>query len=236
MCKILVIQHVPHEGLGIIGPALERAGFKADFLEVYRGQKIQRTTEGYSALIVLGGPMGVYEEDTCPFIRPELKLIESALKDRVPTLGICLGSQLLARAAGARVYKGGKKEIGWYKVNLTDKGSSDRLFLGLPDSFTVFQWHGDTFDAPAGGELIASSELFPNQVIRVGPNAYGVQFHLEVTEGMIKEWIEENKEELKGLKGKIDPEQVLINTPANIQTLHKYGHAVISRFLRMVDL
>ena len=234
MARALVIRHVPHEGLGIIKRPLEK-DFTVEYFDMYRGAALPPTTDGYDALIVMGGPMGVYEDDVYPFIRSELRLIESALKKRVPTLGICLGSQLLAKAAGAEVYKGKAKEIGWYKVELDLESGEDWLFLGFPDEFTVFQWHGDTFDLPKGGVRLASSELFPNQVIKVGPCAYGIQFHLEVTEEMIREWLMINSDELAGLKGKIDPEKILKETPANIEGLHSLGRALVARFLRMAE-
>jgi len=234
MARALVIRHVPHEGLGIIKRPLEK-DFTVEYFDMYRGAALPPTIDGYDALIVMGGPMGVYEDDVYPFIRSELRLIESALKKRVPTLGICLGSQLLAKAAGAEVYKGKAKEIGWYKVELDLESGEDWLFLGFPDEFTVFQWHGDTFDLPKGGVRLASSELFPNQVIKVGPCAYGIQFHLEVTEEMIREWLMINSDELAGLKGKTDPEKILKETPANIEGLHSLGRALVARFLRMAE-
>jgi len=233
MGKILVLQHVPSEGLGIIGPLIRKVGFETVFLRVYKNERIPGHLDGYSALIVLGGPMGVYEDELYPFIKDEIRLIRSALLDRIPILGVCLGSQLLARAAGADVYKGGKKEIGWYNAELTGDGLNDRLFHGLPEELMVFQWHGDTFDVPEGAKRLASSKLFPNQVIRVGPVAYGIQFHLEVTEDMIRDWLMVNKEELKPLKS-IDPKKIIKETPVHIQTLHAYGRAVISRFLRSI--
>lgn len=235
MKNILVVQHVPHENPGIIGPAVERGGYRADYIRVYETHAMPRTIEGYSALIVLGGPMGVYEQETYPFIKGELKLIESALKTNTPALGVCLGAQMMAKAAGAKVYKGKSKEIGWYGVSLTEEGVDDRLFMGLSDEFTVFQWHGDTFDIPGNASRIASSELFENQVVRIGSRAYGIQFHLEVTEKMIKEWIEVNRDELKGLKGVIDPKKIIRETAENITGLHAYGRTVIERFLRMID-
>jgi len=239
MQKCLVIQHVRSEGLGIIAPLLPSIGLAPEFVRVYKGEKLPRTIAPYPALIVLGGPMGVYEEDAHPFIKDELRLIESALKNSTPMLGVCLGSQLLAKAAGARVYKGKKKEIGWYDVTLTKEGLSDGLLLGMPKVMRVFQWHGDTFDVPAGGSSplravnLASSEDFPNQLIKVGRAAYGVQFHLEVTEAMIKDWIEVNSGELNALKGEIDPEGILKETPGNIAGLHRHGSAFIKRFLRL---
>ncbi len=233
--KVLVIQHVECEGLGTIEAPLRRAGFEPEFIKVFSGRALPRTAQGYSAVMALGGPMGVYEEDIHPFIGAELKLIESVLRSGLPFLGVCLGSQMLARAAGARVYKGKGKEIGWYRVRLTSDGLADRLFLGFPDEFTVFQWHGDTFDVPPGAVNLASSEMFPNQLIRVGRNAYGVQFHLEVTGEMIKEWIEVNGGELEGLKGVIDPGKIVKETTGNVPVLLRYGNAFVARFLRAID-
>ncbi|MBI5970021.1 MAG: gamma-glutamyl-gamma-aminobutyrate hydrolase family protein [Deltaproteobacteria bacterium] len=233
MQKSLVIQHVRSEGLGIIAPLLAAAGLAPDVIRVYKGEKPPRSIEPYSALIVLGGPMGVYEEDVYPFIRDELRLIESALKNSTPMLGVCLGSQLLAKAAGAAVYKGKKKEIGWYDAALTKEGLSDGLLLGFPKRMRVFQWHGDTFDVPKDAVNLASTGLFPNQLIKVGRAAYGVQFHLEVTEAMIKDWLEVNSGELKSLKGEISPARILKETPENIAELHRHGAAFIKRFLRL---
>lgn len=233
--KILVIQHVECEGLGTIEPPLRRAGLEPEFIKVFRGQALPRTAHGYSAVIALGGPMGVYEEAIHPFIGAELRLIESVLRHGLPFLGVCLGSQMLARAAGARVYKGKSKEIGWYRVKLTGEGMADRLFLGFPKEFSVFQWHGDTFDVPPGAVNLASSEIFPNQLIRVGRNAYGVQFHLEVTGEMIKDWIEVNGQELEGLKGVIDPVNIVEETPGNVPDLLRYGNTFVTRFLRAID-
>jgi GMP synthase-like glutamine amidotransferase len=232
--RLLAIQHVKSEGLGIIGAGLEGMGLDADLVRVFKGERVPERINGYSALIVLGGPMGVYESDIYPFINKEIRLIRSALRERVPVLGICLGSQLLAGAAGAPVFKGNAKEIGWYDVTLTGHGEAERLFAGMPKTMTVFQWHGDTFDVPAGARNLATSRLFKNQLIKVGPNAYGIQFHLEVTEAMIKDWIRVNKTELQALKGAIDPDKILKDTPLYIDDLHRYGGTVIKRFLSMV--
>lgn len=236
MRKVLVAQHVSSEGLGTIANELRRYGIGADTVRLFRGEALPPSLPpGYSALIVLGGPMGVYDEDRFPFITDELKLIESAIAKDAPLLGVCLGSQMLAKAAGARVYKGKAKEIGWYDLDINTEGEKERLLLGLPGTIRVFQWHGDTFDVPDGAVNLASSELFDNQMIRVGKRAYGLQFHLEVTVDMIRDWIGVNSEELKALKGRIDPQDILKETPARIDDLNRHGRAVISRFLRMVD-
>ncbi|MBI5326744.1 MAG: type 1 glutamine amidotransferase [Deltaproteobacteria bacterium] len=237
MSRVLVLQHVKSEGLGIISKSLKQKKVGANFIKIFNGERIPRGINGYDGLVVLGGPMGVYEEEIYPFIKDEITLIKNALKNNVPVLGICLGAQFLAKAAGADVYKGKKKEIGWYTVELTDDGKSDGLFIGLPDEFTVFQWHGDTWGqisnlSPA--KCLASSELFPHQIIKVGKNAYGLQFHLEVTEEMIKEWIDVNDKEMASVKAYINPKKILKDTSRNIKTIHIYGEAVFSRFLNLV--
>ena len=234
--RLLVIQQVPHEGPGIIGPLAAREGFCVETVRAWLtgpAARVPRSAEGYSALLVLGGPMGVSDIDRFPFLADELRLIESALKRGVPTLGVCLGSQLIAAAAGARVYSGKAKEIGWYPVTLTDQGRSDRLFAGFADTFTVFQWHGDTFDVPPGAVNLAGSELFAHQVIRVGPRAYGVQFHLEVTGPMVLEWLRANSDELETVKEYIDPERIADETRAHLAGLHRRGKTFVRRFLRL---
>jgi GMP synthase (glutamine-hydrolysing) len=228
----VVIQHVPHEGLGTLAWELKKSGIEPIYIKLYKGDAVMGSVPEGSTLIVMGGPMGVYEEDKYPFIKDELRLLEWAFKNNVPTLGICLGAQLMARAAGGRVYRGKTKEIGWHRIRLSAEGRRDALFSGFPEEFTVFQWHGDTFDLPAGATLLASSNAFPNQLIRVGRNAYGFQFHLEVTQKMIREWLMENAEELKTLEEMVDPARIEEETPLNISVLNKYGEVVFSRFFR----
>lgn len=231
MKKVLVLQNVEHEGLGMLARLLKGRGLTPEHVRLYLGEEVPRTVDGYSAIIVLGGPMGVYEEDIYPFIRDEIVFIQQAMKECVPTLGICLGAQLIAKAAGATISSGKKKEIGWYPLRLTDEGREDPLMKCLPDPLPVFQWHGDTFDIPEGAINLASSELFPNQAIRVGRSAYGLQFHLEVTEDMVREWLEVNRGELEGLNEYIDPEAILKETPHVLPALNSFGSLFFQRFL-----
>ena len=231
--KAVVIQHVPHEGLGIIEGELSKKGIlNVEYVRVYQNDRVPRRLKEDSSLIVMGGPMGAYEDDIYPFIKDELYLIESALKSDAPVLGVCLGSQLMARAAGAKVYKGKTKEIGWYKLYLTEEGEKDRLLLGFPREMDVFQWHGDTFDVPENAVLLAKSKLFPNQLLRIGKRAYALQFHLEVTEKMIMEWLSVSEGELKELKGAVDPAAIKKETPLKISTLKRRGETFFSRFFR----
>ncbi len=172
--------------------------------------------------------MGVSDADKFPYIEIEIKLISNAYKAGVPMLGICLGAQLMAHAAGAKIYRGTEKEIGWYGITLTDDGSRDNAFSTLPKTLPVFQWHGETFTLPSGATLLASSDIFPNQAFRIGDNAYGVQFHFEVTKDMITDFIDANPEELAELRGIIDPEKILDDTQRNIKALTKDGERVFN--------
>ena len=148
----------------------------------------------YSAIIILGGPMSVYNNHD--FLKKEQQLIRNAVKQDLPVLGICLGSQLIASALGGHVYKGIKKEIGWYYVNITHEGRND-IFHGLPNRIKIFHWHGDTFDLPKNAVILAKSNLYI-QAFRIN-SAIGIQFHIEVTKDMIFEWINHYSSELKHL-------------------------------------
>lgn len=236
MIKALVLQHVAHEGLGTIYSELVSRKIRADYIRLYMGQDVPAELDEYSFLIIMGGPMGVYEDDKYPFLTEELKLIEKALARDMPVLGICLGAQLMARAAGSVVYQGDTKEIGWYALSLTDEGLSDPLFGELPEELTVFQWHGDTFDVPAGSKLLASSLRFPNQLLRIGKNGYALQFHLEVMDVMVREWIDLNKAELDTLKGEIDPRVIIRETNSHVTPLKGYGEKVFSGFFDLIEI
>ncbi len=179
--QILVLQHVAQEPPSGIADAIEAAGGRTQVVRVDAGAPVPASIEGQAGLVVMGGPMGVYEMDRYPHLRSELRLIEDALARGVPVLGICLGSQLLAAALGARVRPGPQKEIGWYPVLLEPPAAEDRLFAGTPASFQALHWHGDVFDLPAGAVPLARSRMTAVQAFRSGASAYGILFHPEVT-------------------------------------------------------
>lgn len=141
-----------------------------------------------SALIVLGGSMGANDDLKHPFLTELKDLVRRIVLSGIPYLGICLGGQLLAAALGAKVESCRWEEIGSFPVTLTEEGERDRLFRDLPREFVTFQWHHDSFDIPEGGILLATSKACPNQAFRVGDSAWGVQFHPEVTEEIIRTW------------------------------------------------
>ena len=144
--------------------------------------------EKIPALIVLGGAMGANDGQRHPFLNDLKNLIRNIVAARIPYLGICLGGQLLAAALGARVISHRWEELGVLNVSLTEEGKADRLFCGITDEFSTFQWHHDSFDIPDGGVLLASSKTCPHQAFRVGECAWGLQFHPEVTEPIIRDW------------------------------------------------
>jgi GMP synthase (glutamine-hydrolysing) len=187
---ILIIKHIDIEGPGTLGDFLETQGEPFRIVELGAGEELP-DPKIFKAVVVLGGPMNVDEEDRFPFLKPENDFIKEVLKAGIPFLGICLGSQLLAKAAGARVVKSPVKEIGWYQVQLTAEGQQDPLFKGFRPQDPIYHWHGDMFQIPSNGKLLATAQGCPHQALKVGDNAYGLQFHVEVTDRSIKEWSDE---------------------------------------------
>jgi GMP synthase (glutamine-hydrolysing) len=194
---VYVMQHIHCETPGIISECLKTAGISARSIRTFDGGEIPQSMNEAEGLIVMGGPMSVYDHKQFPFLLEEQRLIEAALKDDKPVLGVCLGSQLLAATLGSEVKSGARKEIGWHSVELFESAGSDRLWNGLPPRFTAFHWHGDVFDLPNGSIALAASDLTPCQGFRYGTNAYGFLFHMEVTENIIQNMVEEFSGELE---------------------------------------
>lgn len=187
--KIIIIQHVDSEGPGIITDMFSGNGWVCHVVSPGRGEQLPGRLDDIAAIVSLGGPMSVYDETEYPFLLDEDRFIVRALVEEVPFLGICLGAQLLAKACGSVIRKAPKKEIGWQTVTINSEAEKDRLFQGLKGRLKVFQWHEDTFDVPDGGQLLARGRSTKNQAFRVGPSAYGLQFHLEATPEMISCWM-----------------------------------------------
>lgn len=201
---IAVVRHVPFEGAGRIGPALDRAGLPYKYFDLFAGDTPPDPAASL-ALIVMGGPQSV--NDDREYLREERRLIEATLRAGQPILGICLGAQLIAKALGARVYRNPVKEIGWFPLHFTEAAAGDPLLAGLPNPLTVLQWHGETFDLPAGATHLASSERCRNQSFRFGSQVYGFQFHLETTPDMIADWCQQdaNCGDVRELSEPLDP-------------------------------
>jgi GMP synthase (glutamine-hydrolysing) len=188
---ILIVQNVACEGPGTIVSYLSSHAAPSRVLRAFAGERFPSSLVDLSHIVILGGPMSVYEEQEFPFLKGECRLLEAAIQADIPTLGICLGAQLVAKVLGVKVKKAAQKEVGWYNVRLTREGKKDRLFRGLGEELRVFQWHEDTFDLPEGAVLLCRGEACPNQVFRYGKNIYGAQFHVEVDGGMVEDWFGE---------------------------------------------
>jgi GMP synthase (glutamine-hydrolysing) len=182
-----IVQNDPEVPPGNISEFLDEEGVLYVVHHPYCGDPLP-CLQDVSALIVLGGSMGANDDGRHPFLYDLKLFIRQVVTSGKPYLGICLGGQLLAAALGARVVPGRWGELGNLPVALTAEGSSDALFAGMPVEFDTFQWHHDSFDIPAGGILLGSSPECPHQVFRIGPSAWGTQFHPEVTEVIIREW------------------------------------------------
>jgi GMP synthase (glutamine-hydrolysing) len=194
--EAIVVQHVPQETPGAIGAALERAGVTPRLVRPFAGDRVPADPGGAAGLVVMGGPMGVYEEERYPFLRDERRLIEAALRREVPLLGVCLGSQLLAAVLGAAVAPSGHKEIGWHAVRLREAAAQDALWRGIASPFVAYHWHGDVFDLPHGAVSLAFSERTEHQAFRFGARAWGLLFHTEVTPTIVRDMVDAFGDEL----------------------------------------
>lgn len=203
--RVIAFRHVAFEGAGRIGEVLAARGVALDYADLYRPGALLPDLSHAAGLVSMGGPMSA--NDSLPWLVEEQRLIAQAVARNLPVLGVCLGAQLVARALGSRVYRNPVKEIGWFDIGFTAAALDDPLFAGLSSAETVFHWHGETFDLPPGGVLLASSEACPHQAYRVGAAVYGLQFHLEVTPGMIADWCTQdaNCGDVRELSAPLDP-------------------------------
>lgn len=185
--QCLVIRHLAFEDLGIFAPVLQEAGYALRYVQAGVDTLDREEWLKADLAIILGGPIGVGQEDVYPFLREERALTQARMACGRPLLGICLGAQLMAAALGARVYAGRRKEIGWGSVTLTADGR--RGALAELDNAPVLHWHGDTFDLPRGAELLASSEITPHQAFSAGKGCLALQFHPEVDAQRMETWL-----------------------------------------------
>src|ERR1043165_871090 len=231
MDEVLVFQHDPFEDLGFFAEVLEKQGASYRVIRLFHGEMPEAELKNVRLLIVLGGSMGVDEEESFPFLRWEKRIIRAAIDEAVPVLGICLGAQLIASTLGTQVFHGPVKEIGWTPISITPHGQVDSLLGYLPEHATVFQWHGQGFDLPANAIRLATSVNYLNQAFRLNRNVYGLQFHLEVTPRMIMRWIDERSKDLAQAPY-IVPEKILAASENYAPSLKYYGERFLSEFIR----
>ena len=184
---IYAIQHLAFEDLGSLEDIFYDFGFRVRYFEA--GVDDLTPALNYEGLtVILGGPIGVYETEDYPFLKDELEGLKQRLLENKPTIGICLGAQLIAQALGAKVYAGHQKEIGWSELEIKSLDSDSNVLTSL-ESIKVLHWHGDTFELPNNATLLASSTIYPNQAFSVGNNILALQFHLEMIEESFEKWL-----------------------------------------------
>jgi GMP synthase (glutamine-hydrolysing) len=185
MKNAVAIYHVAFEDAGTLGPVLEERGIGLQYLQA--GRDDLSPALDTDLLVVLGGPIGIYEIERYPFLKSELATIEAAVKKGTPVVGICLGAQALAAVLASRVYPGAQAELGWDELILTEEGKASPL--GVLEGLRVLNWHGDTFDLPSGATRLASTPLTPNQAFAYGPKVLALQFHVELPERDMERWL-----------------------------------------------
>ena len=228
MPKLLVFQHSAAEPLGVLDPLLRRAGFRIRYVNFGRDPLAAPALDRYDGLVVLGGPMNVGDDARHPHLATEIACIQAALRRNLPVLGICLGAQLLAAALGARVRPNRVREIGWYPLEPLQAASEDRLFRHFDGSQRVFQWHSYTFDLPAGAERLASTATCRNQAFRFGSHAYGLQFHLEADEALIRRWLA-----VPAYRAELAEEGGLIKVARTLRETHRHAGAALALAARV---
>ncbi|BCF86684.1 GMP synthase (plasmid) [Rhodococcus qingshengii] len=229
--RILVLQHVECEPPAAYEDILRTRQIDIDRIQLGNGESLPNWRE-YDALIVMGGPMGANDDEQFPWLRDERALIAEAVGEGLPYWGVCLGAQLLASAFGADIYRGDSPEVGMCDVTITDDAVDDPVFSRLSGTYPVFQWHSDSFTLPPGFQRLCKSTKYENQVIANGA-AYGIQFHVEVTENLAIEWgqIPEYRDALESLYGEGASERIVDDLRANSAGNLKLAQTIFTAWL-----
>jgi len=231
---LLVLQHASCEPPGVYEDEAREQGVELERILLDRQHELP-DWRGYGGIVVMGGAMGAYEDDAHPWLAAEKALIAEAVAAGRPYWGVCLGAQLLAASLGARVTKGPRPELGVMPVRLCDAAATDPVFAGAPGEFQTLQWHGDTYELPAGAVRLAESDLYEQQAFAIG-RAYALQFHLEVDSELAREWMEipAYVEELELLGGAGTPQQMLAEVQQIEAQSVPLARGLFSRWLRDV--
>lgn len=230
--QVGVLQHIACEPPGVYEDVLLERGAAIHRVELDEGESLPDWRE-LDAIVAMGGPMSVNDEEELPWLRAEKAWIAEAVRADRPFFGACLGVQLLAASLGGEVSAGPAPEVGLLPVHLTDAAAGDPVFGGLPREFRTLQWHGDTFSLPEGAVLLASSPAYPNQAFRWGRSAYGVQFHLELSREMAEEWagVPAYAEALVRVLGPGSETALVDQVAAHADELRGHGRGMFDRWL-----
>jgi GMP synthase (glutamine-hydrolysing) len=220
----LAVIHGESVRSGVFGDVVRERDHALEEWSLAWGKPLPRPLDAYGAVLVFGGAMHADQDEHHPWLREEDFFLQRLLDLHTPVLGICLGAQLLAKAAHAPVYPAGEAEIGWFPVELTDAGVADPVLGRLPKTFDAFQWHYYAHGLPGGAVELATNPVC-TQAFRLGENAWGVQFHPEVTLQQVESWIGE-EEELP-----VDPETLLVETRERIDAWNTLGRDLCAGFV-----
>lgn len=229
--SIHTLMHVPFEGLGCIEQWISKNNHTVSYTRLYEDYQLP-TLDEIDWLIVMGGPMGVYDEAIYPWLSEEKTFIKQVIEKGKTVIGICLGSQLIAEVLGAKVFPNKQKEIGWFDLQITEEGKNQKLLNGFEENFTVFHWHGDTYDLPAGSIRLFSSEACLNQAFLYNDNVLGLQFHFEATVETLKEMVAHGTSELIENETIQTGEQILAQT-GFIDSNNKKMFDILDYFLEL---
>ncbi|GAA6212050.1 glutamine amidotransferase [Hyphomicrobiales bacterium 4NK60-0047b] len=229
----IAVRHLQFEGLGVFEEPVAKAGYEIQYIDA----PVEKLDRAYEAdlLFILGGPCGVYEDELYPYIKDELALAKHRIDHQLSMVGVCLGAQIIAAAAGAKVYPGPNgKEIGWGPISLTEGGRNGPLSPLLLREARMFHWHGDTFDLPKGATLLASSELYENQIYSLGNNILGFQSHPELDPQNIEHWLIGHACELAHTP-QVDLLQIRADTKRYGDSLRANGVEALSNWLQTIE-
>lgn len=217
--KVHYLQHVAFEGLSSIEPILQKKGHQLSCTHLYKNEPLP-SVDDIDWLIVMGGPMGIYDEEHYPWLKAEKKFIYEVIAANKIVLGICLGAQLIADVLGAKVYKNAHKEIGWFNISKSPAATETILSDAIPKRVQVFHWHGDTFDIPVGAIPLAESEVCKNQGFIYHNRVVGFQFHLETTKASALELIKNCRNELDDSLY-VQSEEEMLSSPENFSRINQ---------------
>jgi GMP synthase (glutamine-hydrolysing) len=254
MSKAIILQHVAHEGPGRIVPVFRDFGIPTEVRHLYRGDEVPTDLDEVRALIVLGGPMGVSDlaNPKYSFLARELETIQRIVAADRPLLGICLGAQLLAHAAGAKVHPNEMPELGWGPVTFPFPGGTEPMVMGAVDGTPVFHWHFDTFElpklpapanAPAGGpppptgsSLLSSSPACKNQAFRFKTRLFGFQYHVELDRPGIEQLVAGNREQLTQVHGADAERTIRQDTEKHYPRYARLGDRILGNFVQFLKI
>jgi len=242
MRRAIVLQHLDREGPGFIANICQQRGLVVHVVRFDLGEPVPAALENGDILVVMGGSMGVGDaaDPRYPFLAKEVALLQTVLAKSQPVLGVCLGAQLLAHAAGSRVYPNQhpdvlgvlrpRREVGFGRVRLLGAGQEPAL-SGLPETIPVLHWHGDTFDLPTGAVRLAENEVCANQAFRIGQHAYGLQFHVETDAPLVRHWAEEDAEFARSALGPDGPATIIAACEDATRTMRVTGERLVGNIL-----